>query len=409
MSSTVLVMAFPILGAGLALALRSYPRALKVAALLLVAATAASTATGEATAGPLSLLVVAAAFLAVLGQRMNSEAPLSVGLTLLILGLSLGALGSAEPLKSWFLGVAMGMVGLALLRRARTEGLFAKGSAALFGIGIASLMASALVPGPLGSLLRLAACAILLPLFPLHGAYVGALGALPGTLPAFLAVALPILGWQRLTLLIPHVPAGFWTTVLALALLGAFYGFMKALVQSHLGRLLAYANTILFAIAWWHVAATGGQGAETALYVSAVGLAMTGLLLAGHQLEARYGALDLERLQGLARPMPRFATLVGLLMMAAMGLPLFGVFSGFMAMMFSVAATAPHSTVLVLLIWFLVSWLFVRLLQLLLCGQPRPDWLYRDLGRTETLSLILVLCLLALGGFVPADLVRLAF
>lgn len=403
MSSTVLVTALPIVGAGVTLALRSNLRAVKAAALLLVAATAVSAATGGATA---ALLVVAAAFLAVLGQRMNADSPLSISLTLLVLGLSLGALGNAEPLKSGFLGAVMGTVALALLRRAQTEGMFANVSAALFGIGMVSLAASAFAPGPLGGLLRLTVCAILLPLFPLHGGFVGALASLPGTLPAFLAVALPILGWQSLTALMPHSSDVLWTTVSALALLGAFYGFGKTLAHNHLGRLLAYASTILFAIAWWHVAATGRQGDESALYVSAVALAMSGLLLAGHQLEARYGALNLDRPQGLARPMPRLATLVGLLIMAAMGLPVFGVFFGFMGMLFGSAASALPSMVLILLIWLLASWLLVQLMQNLLFGSPRPDLLYQDLTVGESLSLATVLALLLLAGLAPGNFVQ---
>lgn len=404
MNSTVLVVALPFLGAGLALVLGSHPRALKAVVLLLVAAT--MTATVEAAAGPLALLIVAAAFLTVLGQRMNTEAPLSISLTLLVLGLSLGALSSVEPLKAWFLGGAMGVVGLALLRRGRTEGALAQGSAAVLGVGIVSLMASAVVPGPLGSLLHLAVCAILLPLFPLHGGFVGAVAALPGSLPAFLAVALPILGWQSMTSLIPHVPAVFWATVPTLALIGGLYGFVKALAQRHVGRLLAYTSTILFAIVWWHVAVTGGQGSEAALYVSALALAMSGLLLAGHQAQVRYGVLDLDRLRGLAHHMPRFATLVGLLIMAAMGLPLFGVFSGFMGMVFGAAASAPPSMALILMMWLSASWLLVKLLQDLLFGSPRSDLLYQDLTRTESFSLLLVLALLLLAGAVPGGFVH---
>src|SRR3990172_8673971 len=255
--------------------------------------------------------------------------------------------------------------------------------------------------------LRLVAFATALPLFPLHGVFVGALSHLPGSLPAFLAVALPSLGVHGVVSISAAVPAGILPSLLLLALIGALYGSLKALVQCHLGQMVAYLAVTLLAIPWWHMAVTAGKMPQAAGYVSAVAVAMGGLLLAGHFVQARYCHLDLDKLRGLARPMPRFATLFGLLIMAAMGLPLFGVFSAFMAMMFSSSTTLPQSIVVILLVWFMASWLLVMLMQRILFGQPRPDLLYRDLSQTEVLSLVLVLCLLALGGIVPAGLFQL--
>ncbi|MGH7422883.1 MAG: hypothetical protein ACREJ1_04305, partial [Candidatus Methylomirabilales bacterium] len=267
-----------------------------------------------------------------------------------------------------------------------------------------ALAASAVASGSIAAVLQLVACATLLPFFPLQAAFVGSLSSLPGTLPAFLAVVLPCLGWHGIVSLMPEVPAPLIHAVIALALVGALYEAVRVSVQFHLTRMIASITTILFSLVWWHMGATGKAAPEAGWFLSTVCLAASGLLLAGHQLEARYGFLDLDKLRGLARPMPRFATLVGLLLMAAMGLPLFGVFSTFMAMMFASPSPMPQSAVIVLLFWLIASLLLMRVLQRLLCGQPKPDVVYQDLTLTELLPLVLVLCLLALGVRVPVHL-----
>ncbi|HLC30408.1 MAG TPA: proton-conducting transporter membrane subunit [Dehalococcoidia bacterium] len=404
--------AIPLLGAGIGVLLWSRPRTLKAWALfltaaLVVVAVTAGTADGDAAIAPLSWLLILASFLAVFGQDPYMEAPSSIVLTLLFLGLSLGTLASGGALGIIFFSVMLGVIGLAMVWHGRTTSPMVWGAVALCGIGVLCLVASLAASGSVAVVLRLVAFATALPLFPLHGVFVGALSHLPGSLPAFLAVALPSLGVHGVVSISAAVPAGILPSLLLLALIGALYGSLKALVQCHLGQMVAYLAVTLLAIPWWHMAVTAGKMPQAAGYVSAVAVAMGGLLLAGHFVQARYGHLDLDKLRGLARPMPRFATLFGLLIMAAMGLPLFGVFSAFMAMMFSSSTTLPQSIVVILLVWFMASWLLVMLMQRILFGQPRPDLLYRDLSQTEVLSLVLVLCLLALGGIVPAGLFQL--
>src|SRR5207249_2246099 len=107
--------------------------------------------------------------------------------------------------------------------------------------------------------LQLVACATLLPLFPLQAAFVGSLSKLPGTLPAFLAVVLPCLGWHGIVSLMSQVPAPLIHTVVALALVGALYEAVRASVQFHLTRMIASITTILFSLVWWHVGDHPGQ------------------------------------------------------------------------------------------------------------------------------------------------------
>jgi len=81
--------------------------------------------------------------------------------------------------------------------------------------------------------------ALMIPLFPLHGVYVAALTRLPGYLPMCLAILLPTVGLYGLMGLLPEMPAEFLKGVSVLALFGALYGSLKALVQFRVTRLLA--------------------------------------------------------------------------------------------------------------------------------------------------------------------------
>jgi len=412
MHDTLLVAILPFLGAAISLVLRSRPRVVKVVALLVAGVTVIGLASGavngsDPTATALMTLIAVTAFVATLGQQLTRQAPLSIVGTLITLGLSLAALAGSQPVEHMFLGAIMGTIALLLLWRAiGPADALAWGAVAGLGVGILALAASAMVSGSIAAVLQLVACATLLPFFPLQATFVGSLSNLPGTLPAFLAVVLPCLGWHGIASVIPEVPVPLLHTVIALALVGAVYEAVRASVQFHLTRMIASITTILFSLVWWHVGATGKAAPEAGWYLSTVSLAASGLLLAGHQLEARYGFLDLDKLRGLARPMPRFATLVGLLLMAAMGLPLFGIFSAFVAMMFALTPAVPQSAIIVLLIWLIASLLFMRLFQRLLYGQPKPDLVYQDLTLTELLPLVLVLGLLAFGVRVPVHLLQ---
>lgn len=402
----------PILGVTISVLLWSRPRLQKVTALLVAGATVIGLATGavnggDPTATAMMALIAVTAFMAFLGQQLNRQAPQSTVMVLIILGLSLSALAGSQRVGHVLLGCLMGTIALLLLLRAvRPADALTWGAVTGLGVGIVALAASALVSGSIAAGLQLVAYAILLPLFPLQGVFVGSLSSLPGILPAVLAVVLPCLGWHGIASLMSELPAPLLHAVIALALVGALYEAVRASVQVNLFRMVASLTTILFALAWWSVGVTGKATPEASWYLSAVSLAASGLLLAGHQLEARYGLLDLDKLRGLARPMPRFAVVVGLVLMAAMGLPLFGVFSTFLAMMVGSPWPLPLSAVIVLLIWLMASLLFMRLFQRLLYGQPKPGLVYQDLSLPELLPLILLLCLLAFGVRVPVLLLQ---
>jgi NADH-quinone oxidoreductase subunit M len=218
-------------------------------------------------------------------------------------------------------------------------------------------------------------------------------------------VLLPALGLHGLATVLPATPEAISRTVSFFAVTGALYGAIKALAQSRVRLVLAYGSLSLFSALWWLASAASTVTSKTALLAGAVGLTTSGLLLAWQVVRTRYGDdVDPQAISGLAWPMPRFAVLVSLLALAAMGLPPFGVFAGFMGLLLTAPLTSTVGLFAVLIAWLAASWYIMQMVQQLLFGVQRPDLRYVDVLPMELASLgILVLTLLALG-LAPAGL-----
>ncbi|WP_447979827.1 proton-conducting transporter transmembrane domain-containing protein [Candidatus Nitrospira bockiana] len=402
MPPLVITILLPFIGAVLSVLLRGWPWAARCAALVVAGGTGAmllaGAPIGDPTAAAIGVVIAITAFVAMLGER-----PRHLGVTgpiaLVLLALSIGALGTAGPLRQvWLMGV-MGAMALLMTRRGleRAEPLVVAGIVGWL-VGTLALAVAALGTGVPAVGFHLVACAILLPLFPFHGAVVSTVTALRGTLPALLIVVLPLLGWHELSIVLPAVPSAVLPIIVGVAVVGAALSAVRAFVHTEFNRALAASGMVLLALFWVHVGTTSQVDAATGWYVSAVTLALSGLFLAGSYVDGRYGSQDLDRLRGLAGPMPRFAVLVGVLVMAAAGVPTLGVFAGFWAMVLTVPTA--WALILTLTIWFLATLWIVGLMQRLLFETPRLTAPPRDLGWSEGVALGLVITLLGVSGLV---------
>ena len=348
-------------------------------------------------------LLPVAACSSLLGQPVHQTHRPSWLLTLVLLGLGLVILTSQNLLGQMCLLLLVSLTA-ALLYRHHTQlwpiSWWGIGAYALAALSVGISVVAGL---PFSSFTSLLACAILLPLVPFHDGYVTALTRLPGSLPSFIVLLFPAIGLHGLASVMSTVPDTVAWIVSLFALVGTLYGATKALAQSRARLLMSYGSLSLYSMLWWFVATNRATTIRAAVFVGAVGLATSGLLLAWQVIRTRYGDdVDPQSISGLAATMPRYAVLASLLALAAMGLPPFGLFAGFMGLLLSSAVLFSLAILIMVTAWLAASWYIMGMVQQWLFGTTRSDLRYTDLLHSELASLaILVVVLLALG-VIPA-------
>lgn len=347
---------------------------------------------------PLYLLPLTA-MVSLLAQPTHPDYRLSWILTLIFLGLGLCVMTTPPVVASLASILLVCLIALLLYRHHSPLWPMSWWGIGTYVFSALCTATSLAAHAPLATVASLAASAALLPLVPFHQGHVASVTRLPGNLPSFIVLLLPIIGLHGLATALPAVPDSVAGGASFLALAAALYGAAKALVQTRVRLLLAYGSLSFFAIAWWFSAATRAATPRSALLVGTVGLAVSGLLVAWQIVRTRYGDdVDPQAVSGLASGMPQYAVLLSVLALAAMGLPPFGVFAGFMGLLLSAPFPSTIGLVIALVAWLASSWYIMQMAQRLLFGWRRPDLRYVDVLRTEFAALAMVaLVLLALG------------
>jgi NADH-quinone oxidoreductase subunit M len=401
----------PLLGAALSAALWAHPHRLMAWSVGVCAISLASVAgfAGSLTTPPEGLLLLfllpLTAGVSLLGQPHHRDHRASWVLTLIFLSLGLGALTCQPVVGTLFLLAIHGFVIVLLYRHHTPLWPISWWGLGAYTLGAICLLLTLVAAPPLSSLAALLACTILLPVVPFHDGHLTALTRLPGNLPSFMVLLFPALGLHSLAPLAATLPDSVVWIMSLLALAGSVYGAIKALAQSRVRLLLAYSSLSFFSMLWWCVVTSRSATPRAALFVGAVGLVMCGLLVAWQIIRTRYGDdVDPPAISGLASTMPQYAVLLSLLAVAAMGLPPFGVFAGFMGLLLS--STAAFSTGIIVLVsaWLASSWYILDLVQRLLFGTRRSDLRYADLLQTELVSLVIVILTLLTLGVIPISL-----
>ena len=407
----LLLAAVPIIGAILGLIVWSQPDKLRtwsviVTGLSLLAVIGMSGHITERTEGQLFLyLLPLAAGISLLGGPVHLQNRLSWVLTPLFLGLGLGILTSQQAVSQIALVVLFGLITFLLYWHHNPFWPRSWWGIGVYGLGALCAGLAAIASPPVSALASLLACAILLPLVPFHQGYVSALTRLPGSLPPFIVLLLPAIGFHSLAAIIPMVPDVAVSTMTILALVGALYGSVKALAQSRIRMLLAYGSLSFFSILWWFVAVSRTVMPQAVVFLAAVALVTSGLLMSWQVVRTRYGDdVDPQAISGLFRKMPQFAVLFSLLALAAMGLPPFGVFAGFIGMLLAASLTSSVALLVMMVAWLAASWYILDMVQRLLFGRERSDLRYEDLRRPEFASLLIVVLIVIALGVAPASL-----
>ena len=406
-----LLAGIPLAGALLSLFAWANAARLRTSAVLVSAITfgAAIGLTGRLASPPegalLLYLLPVAACVSLLGQPLHHDHRLSWVATLLLLGLGLGVLALPTIGGPLFLMLLLGCL-IALLYRYHTPlwpiSWLGIGT---YGFGAMCAAVSMIAGRPFSAAASLLACATLLPLVPFHEGHVTSITRLPGSLPSFIVLLLPALGLHGLVAVLPAAPGPIAWIVTLLAMAGSLYGAVKALAQSRVRLLLAYGSLSFFSMVWWFAASAGHATSQASVFIGAAGFATSGLLLAWQVIRTRYGDdVDPQAISGLAFTMPRYAVLLSLLALAAMGLPPFGVFAAFMGLFLNTPISSALGPFIMLLAWLTASWYVMRMAQQLLFGTRRSDLRYADLIHTEFASLFIVVLVLLALGVTPSNL-----
>lgn len=406
-----LLTGIPLAGALVGLAFWSDPKRVKVSSMIgstlsLVSVLGLAGFLTLPPSGCLSLyLLPLVALTSILSHPLGNDHRLSWVVTLVCLGFGMGTLTALTHSGSFFLMLLLLTLVVLLYRHHTVLWPISWWGVAVLILGLVAIGISMIANPLVSSIAALMTCAVLLPLVPFHGGFLMIVTRLPGNLPSFVVLLLPIIGFHRLALILSTLPEDVLVIVRVLALLGALYAAIKALAQSRVRLVLGYGSLSFFSIVWWFAATTGVTTPHGALLVGAVGLATSGLLIAWQVIRTRYGDdVDPQAISGLAAAMPRYAVLLSLLGLAAMGIPPFGVFAGFMGLLLTSPQASLFGLFLALAAWLAASWYIMQVVQQLLFGASRPDLRHTDLLNPELASLLIVIAVLLALGLVPSAL-----
>jgi NADH-quinone oxidoreductase subunit M len=188
------------------------------------------------------------------------------------------------------------------------------------------------------------------PLFPLHTWLPDAHVEAPtggSVILAGVLLKMGTYGFVRFALpLFPVAAVEYAHVIFALALIGILYGALVAMVQSDIKKLVAYSSVAHLGFVMLGTFALNVQGLEgSVLQMVNHGLSTGALfLLVGMLYERRHTRLIAD-FGGVAKPMPIYAALFGIVMMSSIGLPALNGFVGEFLILLGAWKASPAYTV----------------------------------------------------------------
>jgi NADH-quinone oxidoreductase subunit M len=177
------------------------------------------------------------------------------------------------------------------------------------------------------------AFAIKVPMFPLHTWLPDAHVEAPTSGSVVLAgvlLKMGTYGFLRFALpMFPTAAIAFTPWLMGLALVGIVYGSLVAMIQSDIKKLVAYSSVAHLGFVMLGMFAMNVHGLNgSVLQMINHGLSTGALFLLVGMLYERRHTREISEFGGIAKPMPVFAALFGIVMMSSIGLPLLNGFVG---------------------------------------------------------------------------------
>ena len=252
-----------------------------------------------------------------------------------------------------------------------------------------------------------------MPIFPLHGwlplAHVEAPSPISILLSGIL-LKMGAYGLIRVVTMLPEAAHALQPLLIFLALFGMLYGGLLAWRQSDIKAMVAYSSLSHMGIVLLGIATLNEIGMTGAvLQMTAHGLIAGAMFLLVGLLYERTHTRNIQDYSSLVQVMPRFALLMTLTLLAAMGLP--GSI-GFIAELNALIGGFQQWGGL--MVFFSLSLLIsaaysMRTIGLLLTGPVKPKMLHiADLNTTELLAAGLLVSCIILFGLMPTVLIDLS-
>jgi NADH-quinone oxidoreductase subunit M len=264
--------------------------------------------------------------------------------------------------------------------------------------------------------------AIKVPMFPFHTWLPDAHTEAPTQGSVILAAVLLKLGtYGFIKIALPILPEGakFWAPFIGgLAAIGIIYGALGCLAQTDFKRLIAFSSVAHMGYVMLGISTLTTYGINAAVFGMVAHGFITGMLFfCAGSIKDRYHTLEIKRLGGLLKTMPKLAWVLGFASMASLGLPgLAGFWGEFPAIL---SAYNPHPSLSEQLfrVYMVVAaigtvfaagyllWLYQRSA----FGEPKDEWKghhFDDVRTEEWIAWLPMLAFVLLLGILPNLLFR---
>ena len=340
----------------------------------------------------LVLAVLLMGFCVMICQKKLQQTPEFYSSCMVTIGLALGALLGQELSNRLFLCALLGFMAFSIVQQKKTS---PRKTFTLIHFAIASIL-------PLGSILggeslkelsRLFLAMTFLPLVPFHLPFSGVVDNGKGALSSLWVVVWLALGLAELNIIYSSLSKGILTSIGLLALITAFYASLAALGQKKANPFIAAATVAYVSIIWGLLNVFPNFPKWGIAFGVAVAFVLGGISLAFSFVKARYGWQTIGKLPGLADPMPRFGTIMVLLVSFALFLPMIPTFTGLIVM--PTIETLDVKFIQIFFIFFAVwlggGWFLLQMLHQTAFGSARENVPYSDLCITEYTAVMILL------------------
>ena len=340
----------------------------------------------------LVLAVLLMGFCVMICQKKLQQTPEFYSSCMVTIGLTLGALLGQELSNRLFLCVLLGFMAFSIVQQKKTS---PRKTFTLIHFAIASIL-------PLGSILggeslkelsRLFLAMTFLPLVPFHLPFSGVVDNGKGALSSLWVVVWLALGLAELNIIYSSLSKGILISIGLLAMITAFYASLAALGQKKANPFIAAATVAYVSIIWGLLNVFPNFPKWGIAFGVAVAFVLGGISLAFSFVKARYGWQTIGKLPGLADPMPRFGTIMVLLVSFALFLPMIPTFTGLIVM--PTIETLDVKFIQIFFIFFAVwlggGWFLLQMLHQTAFGSARENVPYSDLCITEYTSVMILL------------------